>query len=565
VLYATGNHVFRTTDEGASWQVISPDLTRRNPETLKASGGPLTLDTSGAEHYGTVFAFAESPLEQGVLWAGSDDGLLHISRDNGGTWTDITPSELPDDALMSLIEPSWHAAGTAYVAATRYKLDDYRPYLLRTTDYGQTWQRIDGALPQNEITRVVREDTVQPGLLYVGTETGLFVSLDDGERWLHWQGNLPVAPIYDMKIKECDLVIATHGRSFWIMDDLSPLREYASGLDLDEPQLLPPQLTVRHYDNFFVGAFGPAPDKNYMIHLGAGQVTYRQTTDEYGELERTILDGGQNPPNGVIIYYTLPDGVDEEDAVSLTINDVSGNEIRTFASKTERPTDSERALSVRPGLNRFVWDLRYPDAPAAAGDLTVAKTKTGPRAAPGIYQVALRVGDSVQTQSFELKVDPRLNVGQAELNAQFALWRQISDKVAEVHAAATRLQAARAQVQEWVARAGKTESGEEVVAAGEALIVKLDALEAELIQTEARTAGDRLRLKARLNQKLISLISVVAAADARPPRQAYDVFDSLAGQADTLIAELDKVLGAELNAFVDLLQRGQIPLIVPDA
>ncbi len=562
VLYATGNHVFRTTDEGRSWAVISPDLTRHNPETLKASGGPLTLDTSGAEHYGTVFAFAESPLEQGVLWAGSDDGLIHISRDGGITWTEVTPAELPDDALISIIEPSWHAAGTSYVAATRYKFDDYRPYLFRTTDYGQSWQAIAQALPEDEITRVIREDTLQPGLLYVGTETGLYISLDDGERWLRWQGNLPVAPVYDMKIKECDLVIATHGRSFWIMDDLSPLREYAAGLDLTQPQLLPPQLTVRHWNNFFVGVFGPAPGKNYMLHLGAGQVTYTESTDEHGELQRTVLDGGQNPPNGVIIYYTLPAAPDEEEAISLTINDADGNAIRTYGPKSAVTEVGERTMPAQAGLNRFVWDLRYPHPPTVAGDLTVAKAKTGPRAAPGIYQAELRIGDAVQTQSFELKVDPRLNVSQDELDAQFALWQQISDKVAAVHAGVTRLQDARSQVREWIARAEKTVGGEAVVAAGDALVTQLDTLESELIQTEARTAGDRLRLKAKINQKLISLISVVAAADARPPRQAYDVFAHLSSQADEKMVELDRLLGPELTDFVNLLEQEKIPAIV---
>ncbi len=562
VLYATGNHVFRTTDEGTSWTVISPDLTRHNPETLKASGGPLTLDTSGAEHYGTVFAFAESPLEQGVLWAGSDDGLIHISRDGGIAWSDVTPAELPDDALISMIEPSWHAEGTAYVAATRYKFDDYRPYLFRTTDYGQSWQGIAQALPEDEVTRVIREDTLQPGLLYVGTETGLYISLDDGERWLRWQGNLPVAPVYDMKIKECDLVIATHGRSFWIMDDLSPLREYAAGLDLARPQLLPPQLTVRHWNNFFVGVFGPAPGKNYMLHLGAGQVTYTESADEHGELQRTFLDGGQNPPNGVIIYYSLPAAPGEDEQVSLTINDADGNIIRAYGPKTAAGEAGERTMPAQAGLNRFVWDLRYPDAPTVAGDLTIAEAKTGPRAAPGIYQAELRIGDLVQTQSFELKVDPRLDVSQEDLDAQFALWQKISDKVGAVHAGVTRLQEARKQVREWIARAAKTEGGNAVVEAGDALVAQLDALEAELIQTEARTAGDRLRLKAKINQKLISLISVVAAADARPPRQAYDVFADLSSQADEKLAELDRLLGTELQAFVALLQNDKIPPII---
>jgi photosystem II stability/assembly factor-like uncharacterized protein len=563
VLYATGNHVFRSTDQGDSWEALSPDLSRRDPTTLKASGGPLTLDTSGAEHYGTIFAFAESPHEAGVFWAGTDDGLVHISRDGGANWQNVTPPDLPDYALISLIEPSWHAPGTAYVAATRYKLDDYRPFLYKTTDYGASWQDIGATLPQDEVTRVIREDPACAGLLFVGTETGLYVSLDGGEGWQRWQGNLPVAPIYDMKIKECDLVIATHGRSFWIMDDVTPLRQYARGLDLTAPQLLPPQLTVRHWNNFFVGVFGSQVGKNYMLHLGAGQVTYEESTDEYGARQRRILDGGENPPNGVILYYTLPAEV--AGAVSLTLLDDAGREIRTYHAKGEATPKGERTIPTHPGLNRFVWDLRYPDARKVSGDLTVAEAKTGPRAAPGIYQARLNVGDWRQTQSFELKVDPRLDVTQADLDAQFALWLAIRDKVDEVHAAVTQLQDARSQIREWVARAAKVEDTAALIERGERLIEQLDQLERQLIQTEARTAGDRLRLKARLNQKLISLISVVAAADAPPPRQAYAVFAELSGQADALLAELAELLGPDLEAFADLLQAQRVPPIVTQA
>ncbi|MCB0047676.1 MAG: glycosyl hydrolase [Caldilineaceae bacterium] len=572
LLYATGNHVFRTRDQGDSWACISPDLSRNQPETLKASGGPLTLDTSGAETYGTVFAFAESPATAGVLWAGSDDGLVHISRDDGATWTDVTPGDLPDDALVSLIEPAWHDAGTAYLAATRYKLDDYRPYLFKTDDFGQSWQVINGDLPENEISRVIRQDPVQPNLLFAGTETGLYVSLDDGASWQRQQANLPVAPIYDMKIKECDLVIATHGRSFWIADDITPLREYAAGLAANAPQLIAPRLTVRHWNNFYVGVFGGSARKNYMLHLGAGQVTYEEKRDDHGERSRMILDGGENPPEGVIIYYILPDGLSDEarKAVTLTLRNEAGEEIRAFCARPETNTDEgakkspkgERTLAAEAGLNRFIWDMRYPDAVTVAGDPTVQDAGIGPRAAPGIYQVELKAGDVTRTQSFELKVDPRLDVSQADMDAQFELWREIRDKVSQVHQGVTRLQDARRQVQEWMTRSKASAGPEAIQSAGRALVDRLNALEARLIQTEAKSAGDRLRLKARVNQKLISLVSVVAAADARPTRQAYAVFAHLAQQADEGLAELDELLTTDMNAFVELIRGAEIPPIV---
>src|SRR5690606_7596067 len=225
VLYACSQYVHRSTDEGHSWEVISPDLTRNDPEKLKPSGGPITRDNTGAEVYCTIFAFVESPHEAGVFWAGSDDGLVHISKDGGKTWTNVTPPDLPEWALISIIEPSPHDPATAYIAATRYKWDDTTPYLYKTNDYGQTWTRITNGIPAHEFTRVIREDPNRRGLLYAGTETGIYVSFDDGANWHRMGGNLPVVPIHDFVIKGVELVVATHGRSFWILDDLTPLHQ----------------------------------------------------------------------------------------------------------------------------------------------------------------------------------------------------------------------------------------------------------------------------------------------------------------------------------------------------
>ncbi|MCB0089151.1 MAG: glycosyl hydrolase, partial [Caldilineaceae bacterium] len=285
VLYVGGNHVFRTTDEGASWEMVSPDLSRNDESKLQPAGGELTLDTSGAETYATVFALAESPLEQGVLWAGTDDGLVHISRNNGGDWQEITPAALPEWALVSMIEASPHNGGTAYLAATRYKLDDYQPYLFRTDDYGASWTQL-GNFPSDEITRCVRVDPKQPGLIFVGTETGVFFSPDNGENWQRLQNNLPVAPVYDLVIKEDDLVIGTHGRAFWILDDITPLREMAAqSLSTDQAHLCVPRTTYRQWLGWSVGAFR-GPGKNYMMSLGMA-MTFTEEKNEYGEQVRT--------------------------------------------------------------------------------------------------------------------------------------------------------------------------------------------------------------------------------------------------------------------------------------
>jgi hypothetical protein len=557
ILYCAGNHLFRSTDEGSSWEAISPDLSRNDADTLKASGGPLTLDTSGAEHYGTIFAFAESPHTQGLFWAGSDDGLLHISRDDGASWQLITPPELPEWSLISMIEPSAYSEGKLYLAATRHKLDDYRPYLFCTEDFGQSWRRIDQDFPQDEITRVVREDPTRPGLLYVGTESGLFFSLDDGDTWQRLQSNLPIVPVYDLVIKDDDLVVGTHGRAFWILDDLTPLRAYAAAGGADASRLLAPRTTVRQWQGWSVGLW-TGPGKSYMLGLGA-TVTYEQERGPHGEQIRRVLDGGENPPFGAIVYYTLPE--EHSDAVELSFLTADGELIRSFAPRTDETPSDERTISTHPGLNRFVWDMRYPNATTVPGDITMERAVTGPRIAPGSYQVRLRIGDQLQEQPLLLVSDPRVGVSQADLDAQFELGARIANKLDETHRGIIRLRTIRDQVDEWARRAATVEDAADVVAAADGLRDKLNVIERELIQTESRTASDRLRLRSRLNARLGGLISVVAGADAAPPRQAYDVYDHLAARIDEQLAFLEGVVGDDLAAFTALVDERSIPTI----
>jgi photosystem II stability/assembly factor-like uncharacterized protein len=580
VLYATGNQVFRSTDEGTSWEAISPDLTRADVTKLEPSGGPLTLDTSGAEHYATVFAFAESPHEPGVLWAGSDDGLLHLSQDGGLSWQNITPSSLPEWSLISMIEPSPHDPGTVYVAATRYKLDDYRPYLFKTTDYGHSWQRISDNFPvgkfRTEITRAIREDPVRPGLLYVGTETGLYVSLDDGANWHRIQGNFPVAPVYDLVIKDDDLVVATHGRAFWILDDLTPLRQLSEAVN-KPAYLFPPRPSVRRWLPWSVN-MSKGPGRNYAMAFGA-LITFFEEKGPEGQTIRRLLDSGENPPQGVIVYYLLKDA--PEGPVSLTFLDAEGQEIRTFTNKPAGEDNGEDAKDagkpvaqnhvyapVQVGLNRFVWDMRYPEAMKLPDDKTMENTITGPLAAPGTYHVRLTVGDESQTQRFEIRKDPRVEADQAALDAQFELGLQIRDKISETHQAISRLRRLREQVNEWATRARELgESSPKADVAGllqaaSDIVGKLTAIEAELIQTEAKTNGDRLRLPSRLNAKLGALISVVSSADDAPPKQAYDVFEHLSQQVDAQLDKLQHIIEEDIPQFNEQVRNVQIPPIV---
>lgn len=571
VLYTCGNHVFRSTDEGGSWEVMSPDLTRNDPAKLVPSGGPLTLDTSGAENYCTIASFIESQHEVGVFWAGSDDGLIHISRDGGANWTNVTPADLPDWSFITAIEQSPHDAATVYLSATRLKLDDYNPYLFKTTDYGQSWQRIDGSFPtfqeRTQITRIIREDPVTPGLLYVGTETGLYFSLDDGTSWQRMESNLPIAPIYDLKVKQSDLVVATHGRAFWILDDLTPLRQAKSLLaDPQSPLLFPPRTTERLTLGWSVNMFR-GPGKNYMMGLGSA-ITFTETKGEHGEQKRVMIDAGENPPQGVIIYYWLS----EEPAapIELAILDKENSEIKRFKSQVAG-TNSDSAgqngkgvdekesaiLPAGKGLNRFVWDMRYPEATKVPGDLTTENAigATGARAATGDYVVQLIIGDQTQTECFHISADPRVNVSQEEMDAQFQLWKQIRDKVDETHQGINKLRKIRRQVNIWTEQAA---DNEQISAAASVLTDKLNAIEEELIQTKAATAGDRLRMPSKLNTKLIGLISIVAAADAKPTKQAYDVYDHLSVQIDEQLALLDGIIGDDLAAFNDLVLAAKV-------
>jgi photosystem II stability/assembly factor-like uncharacterized protein len=584
-LYATGNLVFRTRDEGSSWEAISPDLTRQDLSKLEASGGPLTKDTSGAEHYGTIYAFAESPRERGLLWAGSDDGLVHVSRDGGGSWQNVTPPDLPEWALIATLEPSPHDPGTAYLAATRYKIDDYGAYLYKTEDYGRTWRALAAGFPAGEITRVIREDPARQGLLYVGTETGVVVSPDDGRTWHRFAGNLPVAPVYDLVVKGTDLVVATHGRSFWIVDDVTPLREAAAEGTSTEARLFPPRPTVRPWQNWSVDLFrGPGKThKNYMMALGTGLTFYEERTPE-GEPVRRFLDAGENPPAGAIVYYRLPEPV--PGPVTLEILDAAGAVIRTFTTRPEAagpespsgPGRTERYLTGRPGLNRFVWDLRHPGAERVPGDVTTEKAITGPLASPGAYQVRLAVGERTWTEPLVVTKDPRVAATQADLDAQFALWRRIRDTLSEVHRGVNRLRRIRTQATDWARRARDAAPPESagsaagdlppdaarlgaIAAAAEALVAQLTAVETELVQTGARNAMDALRLPARLNLRLASLMSVLSSADAAPPRQAHLVYEHLAGLARRELERLDRLVETDVAALNGLVREAGLPAI----
>ncbi|MGI9612233.1 MAG: WD40/YVTN/BNR-like repeat-containing protein [Acidimicrobiales bacterium] len=587
VLYTAGARVFRTTDEGHSWEAISPDLTTNDASKLGPSGGPITKDTSGAEHYCSIHTFRESPHEPGVLWAGSDDGLVHISRDSGDTWTDVTPTDLPDWSFVRTVEPSPHDPATLYVAATKYKLADNTPYLFKTTDYGETWRSItgegEGALGDGDFVRVIRADPERAGLLYVGTETGLHVSFDDGGSWLPWNSNLPITPIYDLTFKQDDLVVATHGRSFWILDDLGPIRQLTRDLGAgDAAHLFEPARAWRVVPDLF-GAWTTSDGKDYAIGLSKAAV-FTAEKDDTGQVVRTIHDAGQGAQLGVTMVYHLPaDDTDVE--VSLDFVDANGQLVRSFEPKPDDyddRTDEEKAFEPGPwipteaGINRFRWDLRHAGATRVLGNKLAGEANEGPLVLPGTYTARLRVGsgeaETVSEQSVVVVNDPRVDVSEVDLRAQLDLLLAIRDKIGDAHVGVRKIRTVVAQLEGWRARlssSGKGDSDSDgdgggaagLVDAAKSTLTKLREVEAALIVPGEQKDTFRLDDPVRLNEKLSSLISIVASADAKPTASAVELVSLHTAEIDEQLDRLATVLDRDVAGFNTLVANANLPAV----
>jgi photosystem II stability/assembly factor-like uncharacterized protein len=584
-LWAAGNRIFRSVDEGQSWDVVSPDLTRNDPSRLARSGGPITNDNTGAEVYCTVFALVESPHERDVLWAGTDDGLVHLSRDRGKTWQAVTPPDLPEWALVSVVEASPHDAATCYVAATRYKLADPHPYLFTTSDYGRTWKRITDGIPAGEITRTIREDPNRRGLLYAGTESGVWLSLDDGGSWQRLRGNLPVAPIHDLIVKDTDLVVATHGRAFWILDDVTPLHQMANSAVGGDAHLFVPRRTVRWRAYKGHGSkAGPAKEIAYRLAGSLGHA-YRQVELPTGEKKEKFLDAGENPPNGAIVHYWLEDAPKGD--VTLTFLDADGRELRAFSSRKasspptpsisgtseaisgEEPrpeqdasaptSDDEPRLTKDAGANRFVWNLHTANAtklPDNKGRGGTVDALTGPRVPPGRYQVRLTVGSTTVTQAFEVAKDPRVAASDADLREQYQWAKKAHDMLTRVHDAVVRLRDVRAQADAW---AGRTDASA-VKEAAKSLAAKLGAIEGELIQVRSE---DPRMFPAKLNTRLATMVPLIDYSDALPTASLREVTDNLVLRAEMELAKLDACLATDVAAFNAQCRDAGLAAVVP--
>jgi photosystem II stability/assembly factor-like uncharacterized protein len=521
-LYATSQHVWKTTNEGQSWERISPDLTRHDPATLGPSGGPITLDQTGVETYAVVFTLAPSPVDGRVIWAGSDDGYVHVTRDGGRSWERVTPPDLPEFTRISLIEASPHDAGTAYLAGNRYQRADRAPYVYRTTDYGRTWTKIVRGLPPDDFARAIREDKKRRGLLFLGTENGIFVSFDDGGSWQSLRMDLPVTPVHGIEVKGDDLVIATHGRSFYIMDNISVLRQ----VTLDTT-------------NEAVVLFEPA-------------------------------DATRSVSRGVAIDYFLKSAAD---AATIEVLDAHGTSIRTFTGtaappqpatpaveegEDEAPRPAAPAVPVKQGMNRFTWDMRYPGARDFPGLIMWAGSTRGPLAPPGRYVVKLTTGGVTRSQEFAIRRNEAVKtVTDADLIAQYQLASRINARLNAANEAVVRIR----RIKDQIAAALTKSRDAKITAAGQSLAGKLTAIEGEIYQYRNRSSQDPLNYPIRLNNKLAALQTLVEFGDNRPTDQSYAVFEDLSERLGTQLAGLDSIARIDLAALNKMLVRKKIPPI----
>jgi photosystem II stability/assembly factor-like uncharacterized protein len=534
-LFVCSQYVHRSLDGGQSWETISPDLTAHDSLTMKPSGGPITKDNTGAEIYADIFAFAESYVQKGILWTGSDDGMIYVSKDDGKNWSNVTPptSLLPKNALISIIEPSHFDAGTVYVAATRYKSDDTKPYLLMSTDYGKSWKQITNGIREGDYTRVVREDPNRKGLLYAGTETGIYVSFNDGSSWQSLQLNLPITPIHDIQIqkRDHDLVIATHGRGFWILDDLTPFYDAQFALTKTATYLFKPDDAMR---------------------TNGGSYFYEG------------MQEGQNKPNGVTVDYWLKNKPKKE--LKLIFLNDKGDTVRTLSSTKKENGEPIKiskdfyedktiprggVLPADSGMNRIHWDMRYPDATKLEKPSPMwSGSGVGPRAVPGNYVVKLFIGDSlISQQNFVIKEDPRYSGSQKDLDEQLALSLKINKKLSETHKAINDLRSLRNQINTYIGSVEDTAFASQLKKLSKPILDSLQTIEDALVQSKAVAGQDLLNYPIRLNDKLAGIGGAVASAETAPTKQSYVAFDEISALIDVQLVKLKKIKEEKIPAF----------------
>jgi photosystem II stability/assembly factor-like uncharacterized protein len=572
-LYFAGEVLFKTTDAGMSWTIISPDLTRNDKLKQAASGGPITKDNTGVEVYDTIFSVVESPAQKDSIWAGTDDGLVHLTRDGGQKWENVTPKAMPDWGTVSMIEASPRDAGTAYVAVERHKMDDFAPYIFKTTDFGKSWTKLVSGLPPNDYVHAVRVDPSRAGLLFAGTEQGVYVSFDDGGHWQAMQINLPVVPVNDLVVKKSengnDLVLATHGRSFWVLDDITALEHYEESVPQQEAHLFPPAATSHTLfrGSFFrpQGSVGKNPPEGAVIDY------WLKTSLRKSDKKDASAATAEAKPKTEDVGKGEAEKKDEAPKITLEILDSSGKVIRKFPKKEEPAGDEENGgdrdhsdenLPAEAGLNRFVWDLRYEGATKVPRAPLWGGSTDGPVALPGAYQIRLTVLGKTYTAPLEIKSDSRLKISQEDLAKQFDLLLKIRDKVTETDDAIIQIRDVREQVNAENKRLKNDLREKAIAESGKALDKKMTEVEEQLIQTKAKSGQDVLNFPVRLNNHMVALSGVVGSADTAPTKQSYEVFDMLTKAVDEQLAKWKAIVSTDVAAYNNLVKQQEVPAIM---
>ena len=520
-LYTTSNRFHVTYNEGEKWEVFSPDLTRNEKEKLGPSGGPITKDNTAVEYYATIFAACESPYEKDLLWAASDDGLIHLSRDGGKNWEDVTPVNSPKYLMWNSVEPDPFVKGGLYAAGTLYKTGDFQPYMYKTKDYGKTWEKITNGIPNNHFTRVLRADPNKEKLLYAGTESGMYISFDDGISWNSFQLNLPLVPITDLTIKNNNLIAATQGRSLWLIDDLTPLHQLNKEVNNASMKLFKP------IDSYRMGSPGRGTPRN----------------------------AGKNHHNGVEVFFNIDDKIlDENTSVTLEFLDNEKKLIKKYDNQSD-----ENALDINGEKNSFVWNMRYDDAKGFDGLIMWAASLRGPIASPGQYYVKLTVNEKSEEQSFNILKDPRSNSTDEDLKEQFDFLLSVRDKVSDIHQTIIDIRSSRSQLIDLKSKiSGKYPDMENSISD---VISRITLIEEKLYQTKNRSGQDPLNFPIRLNNKLAHLTSVASVGNFKPTDQMYNVRDELIGLIDKELKMWEDIKENDLVKLNSTILENNIQLI----
>lgn len=536
-LYAGSNHLHLTTNEGQSWEAISPDLTTNDKNRQKSSGGPITKDNTGVEYYCTIFAGAESKRVHDLIWVGSDDGLVHVTRDGGKNWSNVTPPDMPKWTMINSLEPDPHSDGGCYIACTGYKQGDYRPFLYKTKDYGKTWMKITDGIGPEDFTRVIRADLKRAGLLYAGTEQGLYISFNDGNNWQKFQLNLPIVPVTDLTLKEDALIAATQGRAFWMIDDISPLREIQASPDF---------FTKGDLSKKSAHLFQPAPA--YRMRGGAA---------------RNSKLAGENHPNGTLLYFYLKNKPGEKDTVTITIAEKSGNVIKRFSNMTPKDNTDPKigTLETKSGGNRFVWNHRYPDAEKFEGMILWSYDLEGPKAVPGTYKVSLSAFGKTEEQTFEILPDPRSGATPAVFAQQFDFVQSVSGKLTEMHRAIKEIRDVRKQVKTLTDGMPKDARYKPLRDLSARIDSSMTHVEESLYQTKSRSGQDPLNFPVRLNDKLANVMGLNADGDFPPTKQSIEVRDYLYGLTNEQLAKWQRIKEQDLPRLNQLVRELNVDAI----